>query len=176
MWLMEHPLPIIFLGLIAVAGFIGGLLQTGRIALLYAAVAAFLLTVALLVTERFVVTPREQVVATLNIIAHDIAANDVEAVLGHISAGRQELRNEARAKMSLVEIHDVDIKRNLQIEFAKGKERDVAEASFNAVIRFSDHKGMFQRQIYPRFFTVLFARESDGQWRVRSYKMEGLTR
>jgi hypothetical protein len=171
MWLMEQPLPIVFVGVIVVVGLVAGLLRTGRAALLYAAIVAAVLTGALLIAERFVVTPREEVAATLNVIAHDIQTNNVEAVARHISSARKALRDEAKSRMRLVRIHDVDIKRNLKIEIATRAGGDVAEARFNAVIRFSDAQGLVENQVYPRFFTVIFGRESDGAWRIRSYTM-----
>jgi hypothetical protein len=178
MWILERPLPILFLGVVLVAILVGGLVQTGRRWLLLAIGAAVLLTAGMLVLERLVVTPAEQVEATLRRIADDIARNDVEAVIASISPGRPELRQEARRHMNLVTISDVTIKANLRVQVLSDRNPPLAEARFNAVIRGTDRAGQLGTRIYPRFFVVNF-RQEDGQWRVRGYAMhdprEGLS-
>ncbi len=170
MWAMEQPITISFFGLVVVVALIGGLLQTGRMPLLYGAIFASLFTVGLLVVERHVVTPREEVRATLYIIAALIEENDVNAVLPYISAGRSKLREQVRQNMELIEVLDVKIKRNLTIDVVTHRGTEVAEARFNVVARLRGRRGMTDERPYPRFVVVNFRKE-DGQWRMRTFEV-----
>lgn len=172
MWLMEQPLTIAFFGVVLVAIFAGGLLQTGRRVLLFAALGVVVLTIGLLLLERSVITPREAVKATLHVIAHDLKRNDIEAVKGHISPGRPKIEKSAERALRLIEIENVDIKNNLKVEVVSERGMEIAEAKFNCVISGRDKRGDFAAaQRIPQFFTVRFRREDDGRWRVRSYEM-----
>ena len=102
MLLMEQPLPIIFVGLIVVISLVGGLLKTGRLALLYAAILTALATTGLVVLERLVITPGEEVKATLHVVADLLERNDADAVIQYVSKGRPKLREEVRLKMGMV--------------------------------------------------------------------------
>lgn len=171
MTLMEQPLWIIGVGVFCVGALVAGLMQTGRKSLLYIAIFVTLATAGLVVLERMTVTPREQVIATLHVIAADLEQNDVAAVLDHISEGRPKLRSEAERNMGLVEVVDVDIKRNLKVEVVQGRGLHVAEARFNAVIRFRPRRGFSdEMRPYPSFFKVQFKQEA-GKWRIRGYEM-----
>lgn len=174
MAIMEQPLTIVITGVFLVIALVGGLLQTGRRSLLYAAVGVALLTVGLLMLERTVVTPREQVKATLNVIAHDLEQNDVNAILTHISKDRVDLQRDAKTKMSLVEIVDVDIKNNLKVELYSDRGIEYAECRFNCMIRFKILRGIASGEDvrpFPQHFVVRF-RQEDGRWRVRDYEMQ----
>ena len=168
---MEQPLVIVFCGLVMAAMFIAGLLKTGKKALLFAALGSILLTMGLVGVERAIITPREQVKATLHLIADDLERNDVAAVTAHISRHRGELIKEAKQKMGMVEIIDVDIKRNLKVDLHFERGMEIAEARFNAVIRLRLLRGLSDAmRPTPRFFVVRFRKE-DGQWRIRDYEM-----
>jgi len=171
MWLMDQPLMIVFGGVVLSAALLGGLFQTGKKSLGYATICVSLLTIAMLGLERVTVTPREAVIATLHIIAHELEQNDVAALVNHISEGRPKLRAEAEQKMGFVEIIDVDIKRNLKVVVLNERGMDIAEARFNAVIRLRPLRGFSdEMRPVPRFFVVRFKKE-DGKWRVRDYEM-----
>ena len=176
MWIMEQPHVILMGGGAIAAMLLAGLIQTGKKPLLFAAIGVVLGTLGLFALERITITPREEVRATLHVIAHELEQNDVEGVLGYISDGRPKLKREARQKMGLVEISEVDIKRNLKIEIVSSRGVEVAEARFNCVIHFSRIKVMSSisdnPQRYPRFFVVRFRRDDDGRWRIRDYEMQ----
>ena len=176
MWLMEQPYTILFGGLVLVAMFTAGLVQTGKKSLLYATICTALATLALLLLERTTITPREEVRATLHLIAHELEQNNVAGVAGYISDGRPELKKEAEQKMGLVEIGEVDIKRNLKIDIVSARGIDVAEARFNCVIHLNSIRGFSEMttapQRVPRFFVIRFRQDDDGRWRVRDYEMQ----
>lgn len=174
MALMEQPLTIVFGGLLLAAMLIGGLIQTGKKWLLYAVVGVLVLTAGLLMLERSTITPREAVKATLHVIARDLERNDVEAIVQHISAGKTELRDEARRRLGSIEIVEVKIKRNLKVDVTSARGMDVAETSFNAVIRLKDSRyADFLNEDRPNamFFRVWFKLE-DGRWRIRKYETD----
>lgn len=175
MAIMEQPLTIAFVGLLITAALFGGLIQTGKKFLLYAAIGSVVITALMLVIERTTLTPREAVRATLHVIADDLERNDVEAVVAHVSSGRAELQEEARRRLDEIEVVDVDIKRNLKIDVLSAKGMDVAEATFNCVIRLKPKATRYQdflndKRPIPRFLKVRFKLE-DGDWRVRDYEM-----
>ena len=174
--LMEQPVLILVSGTILVSVFVGGLVQTGRRSLLYLAIAAAFATGGLLLLERMTITPREEVRATLYVIAHHLEQDDVDAVLGFISDGKPKLKREAKQKMGLVEIGEVDIKRNLRVKIVEARGIQVAEARFNCVIHFDRIKGFSEMsnvsRRYPQFFVVRFRQDDDGCWRVRDYEMQ----
>jgi len=172
MWLMEQPLTIVCAGVVLVAVLQAALVQTGRHGFLYATITVVLLTVGLVGVERAVITPREEVKATLHLIVHDLEKNDVSAVLTHVSRGRPELGREAKQKIQSIEILDVDIKRNLKIEIVQERGIQIAEAKFNATIRFRFvNRLRDEARPFPLFFTVRLRKEDDGKWRVRNYEM-----
>jgi hypothetical protein len=150
---------------------LAGLIQTGKKILLFAAIGVILLTIGLLLLERAAITQREAVTATLHVIASDLERNNVDAILDHVSEGRPKLRADVKQKMGLVEIINVDIKRNLKVEVSNERGMDIAEAQFNAVIRLRPLRGLSD-EIRPaaRFSTVRFKLE-DGKWRIRDYEM-----
>ena len=170
MWILEQRLPILIMGALVVAVLLGGLFQTGRRGLLYAAIVAAIGTCALLVLEQFIVTPGEQVENTLTQIAADLERNDIEAIQRVISTSKPNLRFDAEHKMKLVEIKEVSIKSNLKVEVAP--EGTSAVARFNAVIRARDRAEQFGLQPFPRFFIVKFQREAGDAWRVVDYEMQ----
>lgn len=169
MWIMEQPVAIALGGLIVVVALLGGLLETGRRSLLYAAVVAGLLTVTLLVVERQVVTPREEVRATLQRIANLLEEDDIPAVMQHLSTSRSELREKVRYGLRRFQVLEAQIKRNLTIDVATHHGMEVAEARFNATARLRGRRGMVDERPYPRF-VVVNLRKEEGQWRVRAYE------
>ena len=172
MALMEQPLLIGFVGLTIVTVLVGSLIQTGKKPLLYASIAVLLLTVGLLALERATVTPREHVKATLHVIAGDLERNDVMAVVDHVSKDREELRREAERVLKLIEIEDVNIKKNLKVQLYEERGIQYAEARFNAVIRATVKRSEdYGTRPYPQFFVVRF-RNEDGKWRVRDYERD----
>lgn len=169
--LMEQPLLILVTGLLLTGMCTAGFLKTGKRSLLLAASGLLILTLGLLALERTTATPREQVKATLHVIASDLERNDVTAVVNHISRHRGQLIREAKQKMAMVEILKVDIKRNLKIEIHETRGTEIAEARFNAVIRLRLLRGLSdEMRPAPRFFVVRFRKEQ-GQWRIRDYEM-----
>jgi hypothetical protein len=167
--LFENPWPIAIIGGLLAAMLTGGLLRTGRIALLWAILAVLGLTLAGVLIERRVVTPTEEVELTLHNIAAELEANEIEGVVAYIASTAPELKREARSRLRDVTIEEVKIKRNLSIVLSAGSEPNRATARFNVVIVGTDKAGALGRRQGAWFFVVQFRKEK-GIWRVESYE------
>lgn len=170
-WFFEaSPVWIIVLGLLLAAMLVGGWIQTGQKALLYAAGAAVVLTSLLLLAERMVETDREQVERTLHEIARDVERNDLQAVLRHIYSGAPEIRDRAASEFPNYTFKEVRITRLRKIDVVPKHLPPKAVAEFNVVVVGSDRQGLLNDQQVPRFVVVTFYQESDGRWAVADYQ------
>jgi low affinity Fe/Cu permease len=170
-WVLEQPVPIIFIGVVTVAILFGGLVKTGKKWLLYVMIGAAIFFAALVVVEQLVVTARERVENTVYQIARDVESNEVEAVVRHLSKARPELRSQARRYMSYLEIEQAKVKPDLKVELNFGQDPPTATAKFHAVIMGSDPGGQVRNQRYPKGFIVRFVLE-DGAWYVYDYEIK----
>ncbi|MCH7725580.1 MAG: hypothetical protein IH991_03740 [Planctomycetes bacterium] len=92
----QEPEWIIGIGVVVVVGLVFAFLKTGAKPLVPTIGAVLALLVGLLVLERMVVTDEEELVETLNNIAHAIERGDLEAVLQHIHPSAGKVLNAAR--------------------------------------------------------------------------------
>jgi hypothetical protein len=167
--LLENPWPALAIGGLATCILIGGLVRTGRRGLLYAIIGIVLLTAVAVAVEQFVVTPSEEIAATLRQIARDIESNDPERVVQHVADQAAALRSEVRRLMPQIVIHEARVKRNLRVDFRSNPSEAAATARFNAVALVSDRNGLSPRRLSPWFFIVEFRREN-GRWKVLAYE------
>ena len=172
--LLEQPIPVLVIGVLVVAAMLFALLQTGNRRFLYLAAFAFVVCAGLLVVERMVVTPTEEIELTLNRIARDLESNDSDRILSHLTDGNASVRDHAEHALRLVEIHRVSVKPNLRVSFTDTAQTR-ATATFNAVVVGSERKGNFRNQTSPSFFVVEFQKQAD-RWRVASYERHPPTR
>ena len=108
--LMENPLPILAIGGLTLAILIGGLFKTGNATLLWAIAATVVLTGLLVFAERAIVTPAEEVENAIFALAEDIKANDPQAVIARLSDSATQLKQDAKATLKRVTVHNVKIK------------------------------------------------------------------
>lgn len=168
-WIFEDPVPIIIVGGLTAAILGGGWIQTGRNLLLYLMIAALVLTGVLVIVERLVVTPREEVRATLFEIAGLVADNDIQAAAEYAHPDLRHIRDMAIAELSLYHFHSVDIKRNLRIEVFPDHHPPRAVADFNVVVIIDTPDGFLTDRRIPRFVEVTMLQDDDGRWRVSDY-------
>ena len=170
MWLFDHPLTIILIGVV-LGVFVGGAwTATGRKELLYALGAVVALTVAWLVVERMVVTDREAVHAKLREIARDVQANNMQKVLGHIAKGSPSLVQRAQAEMPNYKFTECRVTKIHKTDIDSASEPRSALVEFNVVVTGSFSEGGFEASgRYPRWVQLQLIREADGQWRVQNY-------
>jgi hypothetical protein len=84
-WINDNPLPLFILGLLiqVVLGVI--LWQSGRGWVMYLMIALAICSLGLLVLEQILVSPSEEIAATLDEIATALETNKVEKVLAFIA-------------------------------------------------------------------------------------------
>jgi hypothetical protein len=109
MWLFENPIAIWCGGAVLTALAIIVYLQLRTKGSLVAILGIVLATATLLVFERLIVTPREQVQQTLNDLATRIAVNDLPGVITFIEPGSMAVRADAESLMPLVTVHRASI-------------------------------------------------------------------
>ena len=168
-WLFETPWPAIVIGVLATAIVASGWLRTGRQTLLHLMVAIILLTIGAVVLERWVVTDREQVDATLHEIARLVESNDVDAVLRYAYSGSPATRAQAAGELPRYRFQTVTIARNLQIQVFPKHVPPRATAEFNVIVQLGLADGSWSDQRVVRYVEVTFYQEADGQWRVAAY-------
>lgn len=172
----ESPWLIAALGTLLAVMLVAGLVKTGRLSLLWAALGTLALTAGLVALERAIVTTREEVAITLDMIADQMQRGAYDEVLGHIASESVSLRRTAERLLPQLEFHEVRVKRNLQLEI---EDPQHLTATFNAVMVVSERNGTADRQHVPSFFKVQFLREGD-TWKVtdvmRSDPRDGMGR
>ena len=164
----ENPFPLALIGSLLT----GALLLNGWSArhrgILSAGVLAAALTVALLVAERAIVTPTEEIKATLASIARSLQENRTEQLESWFAPGREELAKETARHLRFVEFESVSIKRNLRVKF-HNPDKTRAEVSFNGTARLKSDSGQWQGVLIARYLIVQLDR-IEGHWRVVGYQ------
>jgi len=166
MWFLEQPLMVLFVGSILVAVSGVAWVQTQHPRALQAGLLSVVALVAGLALERWVVTPAEQVEASVFGIARALESNDVPAVTAFLGGSADELRQEVQTYLRLVTVNKISIKSNLKVTMSGSA---AATARFNAVATVSGRGGTPRDQPVPRLLIVHFRLEQ-GQWRIVSYE------
>lgn len=124
-----------------------------------------LLTVAGVLVERFVETPREQVQATLQELLDAIEANDVPGVLSHLSSQAVDVRSDAETLMPRLEIEKANNTGDMEITLDDEANPTQASIKFTGFILATDiASGM--RGAYHDGVTLVMERAGD-RWLVR---------
>jgi hypothetical protein len=174
-WLFEDPWLIGGLGAAAEALLAVALWRTRRGAVLAAMGAVPLLTGAALLVERWVVTDREAVEATLRTAADAVRAGDERRVLQFLAPeAPPEIAAGVRTYLGLFEFKSIVI-RAPETQIVKG-------AQTTARVRFTAHvtvhtKGAsidLAREEMPVFLEVRFRKEQDS-WLVTGYEQRSPT-
>lgn len=167
-WVLEEPLYIVIVGVLAVLMLGFAWYQVQWRGLLYAILGVIIITVALLVIERWVVTDAEQVKDTLHKIARAVEHNDLDEVLQYAAAGATEVRAQACAELPRYRVNEVDIKRNLEVTIDHDVSPPQANVTFNVVVDGVENS-LHAKFHVPRFVEMVFVQQ-DGKWRVLSYQ------
>jgi branched-subunit amino acid ABC-type transport system permease component len=104
--LLEKPLPIAAVGALLAAVCVAVFLARRNLPALLVLGVVVLLTWLLLVTERLVVTPREEVEQALLTIVSAVRANDLSQVLTQIDPQAASVRSDVELLMPLVQVED----------------------------------------------------------------------
>ncbi len=165
-WILEEPIYILILGILTLA-FLGfALMQTGYRGIFHAMLGVAALTVGLLILERMVETDKEQIESTLQTIARDVEANDLDAIYGHIYSGAPGILARAKREFPRYTFRHVKIKDNVEVVFENDHQPRKAVVTFNVVV--DVRQGAFHHPHVPRFVRVTLLLE-EGHWRVAEY-------
>lgn len=177
--LLENPVPTMVGGLMLTIILIGSWLKTGHRSLLAVALVVVALAIGLLVAERMVLTDREQVEQTLQIIARDVESGDLERMLSHVHPEADDTRDAAAREIPQYRIKSVRIKRGVEVKLNLKHDPPEATADFNVVVEGADTVGLFGERQVPRFVSVRFWKDGD-RWKVKDYRhadpLEGMRR
>ncbi len=163
----EQPLTLFIAGVALLVVCLVALVKTGRIGFLYAAGGVVIGTALLLWVERQLVSVREEIYSELESIGEELVADNVPAVIGHISESAPGIRDQAERLLRRVRVDRLAIKSNLKITEKEG-DKDHLVAQVNVVAVGSERRGAIRNQTSPQYVTVEFVREG-GQWRIVNY-------
>ncbi len=165
--LLENPLPIVFFGIVAEAVLGAALVSTRRGILLLPMALVVVVVLAGVAVERWVVTERERVEATLDGVVAALESNDLDRVLRYVAPEAGYTRARARFALSMIEITDAKIN-NLQIIVNELTSPPTAEASFNGVVYYRDRTGQIPYEYYSSPFTVEL-RKGEDCWLITNH-------
>lgn len=164
-WFTENPTPPVVLGTLiaSIAAFL--LIKTGSRAALYALIGTVVATIAAVVTNVLIVTPREEAIATLEEIRTKVAANDPPQLLTHIDSAPTPqaiaLRNRVQYDLANLTVESAKINDLKVLITESGK---TAKAEFVGVVDFKTLGNGLPPHIVLRFKVDL--RKVDGRWLV----------
>jgi hypothetical protein len=166
-WLFEDSTPIVVAaGLVEVALALA-LFKTGRVVIFVAMTGVLALALLCVLTEWLVVTPTEQIAATLDSVADALTADDVDGVVEHIDPAAAELRAEARTVMAMIQINEAEVVQ-LEVTLNERAEPPTARADFWGKVSLKDRTGQIPYERLMPKFSIGLRREGD-RWIVTDY-------
>ena len=170
-WLCEQPLIIVVLGVTVIFGLGAAWSATGRKELLYGVVAALVLLLAGLATERLVITDREAIRAALHEIARDVKNNDRNAVVRHIHASAPELKQKAEGELPNYKFSECRVTKVNLIDVDSQAEPRSAIVEFNVMAAGTfRYEGLEVTDTVPRWVQLHMLRDNAGRWAVVGYE------
>lgn len=170
-WIFDQPLYIVILGI--VLGVLVGAVwtMTGRKEALFALAGVVVLTLVMLVVERWVVTDAEEIHSTLAEIARDVKANDMDALVRHIARSNPGLIDQAQAEIPNYKFTDCRVTKIHEIDIDSSAEPRSARVEFNVTVDGAfRYEGTELSGRFARWVQLQLVREADGQWRVENYR------
>ena len=173
-WLFESPWPFLLTGLVIEAILIVALVRTSRGAIGWAIAGVGLLTVGLVVLERFIVTDDELIRETLHGAAAAVSANDLNGVLAYISPEAVELRNRANETFRRTKFHDAKIGNDLTITTNYQGAAPSALATFTGRFRAELPREPIGHDLFVFRFSAGLVKQGD-KWLVFAVERRDLT-
>lgn len=165
---LENPVPIYAVG--AVLSTLCGLAFLARRNLpsLLALVGVVGATLLLVLVERIVVTPREEVEEAVANLLYAIEANDLPTVVAAIDPAATGIRSDAETLMPMVNVTDTGAT-SLRVDIDTTDKPPRAVAMFRGKVD-GIHKGSGQRVFYFEEVRLSWV-ERDGRWLVEDYRV-----
>ena len=170
-WIFDQPLTIVLLSVGILTGIAISWIMSGHKALLYALIAGVVVAAALLVAERFVVTDREAIEATLQQMARDVASNVPAKITQHISPSAPSLQAKANAELPNYKFDTLRITKIHEIKVQDESEPRTAVVEFNIMASGTFRAGsdVLADANIPRWVQLDLIKDPDGAWRVKDY-------
>ncbi len=144
--------------------------QTGIHKILLATGVVAAITIAMVVLESVVKTPRERIYETIYAVAAAVEKEDFETAVGYIAPDAQFIRAQALAELNKYEIVSISIKNNLVVLIDDSQQPPVAQTGFNVVVKGSAQRFHIENRTVPRYLEVTFQYHAGNDaWYVTSY-------
>lgn len=141
--------------------------HTRRFEALLAMVAVVALTGVGLLAERLLVTPREEVQATLAELLERVEANDLQGVLTMVSPTATDLSSDAQTLMPLFDVHKARATGEVEVDIDHETDPPAAVATFSFFGEVS-HLKSGTKAPYFDDVSLHFSRHND-RWVISSY-------
>lgn len=164
-FLFESPLYLGGLGLVVTILTAYGWLQTGNPIALRSAVALFLVTIALVALNVFVVTDREAVRQYLLDTAAELQRNEVAKVTTRIHPDATQMVLDLQAQLPTIRFETVRIKSFHAFDFTPARNPSSVSVRMNAVV---EGERLGQQGTVPRWVRVTLEKYQ-GQWKIVDY-------
>lgn len=164
-YLVESPLPILVAGAIGLTVGVMVYLSTRTRGSQIAIGVILLATLAGVLVERWVETPREEVARTLQQLLDAVESNDVPGVLSQLSPQAGDVRSDAETLMPRLDIERANSAGEVEITLDDERNPTQATAKFKGFIVATD-KASGIRGAYNDGVTVVMDRAGD-RWLVR---------
>jgi hypothetical protein len=159
-WLTENPTPPVVLGIVIEALLVIVLMKTGRREALWGMIFTAAVTIAVVIANFAIVTPREEVTTALEEIRQLVEQNDRPELVKRIDPAAVSLRNQVQYDLASLTVEKAKIDKLKVLVDDSGAS---AKAEFDGVVVIRE--GM-SRPIPLRFRVEL--RKLDGRWVVSS--------
>lgn len=166
-YLYESPFLILTVGVLLIAALGYVFVNTRQKGVLIGLVAVILLTGIALAIEHFVETPCEQVEATLEALADELEANNLEGALQYLDPAAEDTRKRARWAFSHIRLTKAKVT-NLEIKVNETMSPPMAEVKFIGVIGVIYKKGGETIPSYPVKFTAKLRQHGD-RWIITEH-------
>jgi hypothetical protein len=160
-WLLENPMPLVYLAAVVTAVLIVALVKTGQAKLIWAIVGVLVVTAIVALVSWLVETDREKIAATLAGGARAVENNDLGAFLEFVAVDSPVARR-AKSQLPRLRFSKVTILDDPKIDV----QQDQAKAAFNVIVVVNGLRG-------GRFVTVFFRRFGE-KWLATDVRDENL--
>ena len=164
--LVEKPVTIVLAGglIFAVLLMLG--LQTGRRSVLTAAASVLAITCILLLVERLVESPREQLRRTLSEISAAVNRQDLPDLLSYVHSSATGVREQATMHFNMYQLQEAAVTRIWNIDI---KSKDTAQIDFTVRVTGGPRAADIANETGFRYVEAFFAKEGD-KWKVTGYE------
>ena len=110
-WFTENPLPPVLIGIVVEAMLVVALFRTGKRAFLWAMLGLAAAVIGIVILERMIITPREEVKAALEEIRLLVETNDRQGLLKRIDSNPDaaRLRNQVQNDLTQITVTEATI-------------------------------------------------------------------